>query len=173
MRHEAAVTLAAEGYALATGRPGVCAVTAGPGFTNCLTGFADAAVWNVPLVLIAGRTALKRRGRGAVQDVDQEGMLAPLAKWRGVAYNAQSLQRLTDEAFHMAVSGRPGAVYLEVPHDVFMTRMEAPAGVWGFPAVANPLRGLTSRPGAGRRRAQGRDAAHRAGRGRRLLVRSR
>ncbi|MGO8687481.1 MAG: thiamine pyrophosphate-binding protein [Candidatus Dormibacteria bacterium] len=135
MRHEAAVTLAAEGYALATGRPGVCAVTAGPGFTNCLTGFADAAVWNVPLVLIAGRTALKRRGRGAVQDVDQEGMLAPLAKWRGVAYNAQSLQRLTDEAFHMAVSGRPGAVYLEVPHDVFMTRMEAPAGVWGFPAA--------------------------------------
>jgi acetolactate synthase-1/2/3 large subunit len=133
MRHEGAVTMAAQGFALATSRPGVCAVTAGPGFTNCLTGFADAALSNMPLVLIAGRTALKRRGRGAVQDVDQEGMLAHLAKWRAVAYDARSLQRLVDEAFHMAASGRPGAVYLEVPHDVFMTRMEAPEGPWGFP----------------------------------------
>jgi acetolactate synthase-1/2/3 large subunit len=133
MRHEGAVTMAAQGFALATGRPGVCAVTAGPGFTNCLTGFADAALSNMPLVLIAGRTALKRRGRGAVQDVDQESMLAALAKWRAVAYNAQSLQRLVDEAFHMATSGRPGAAYLEVPHDVFMTRMEAAEGPWGFP----------------------------------------
>jgi acetolactate synthase-1/2/3 large subunit len=136
MRHEGAVTMAAEGFALATGRPGVCAVTAGPGFTNALTGFADAAVWNVPLIMIAGRTALKRRGRGAVQDIDQEGMLAPIAKWRGVAYNAQSLQRLTDEAFHQAASGRPGAVYLEVPHDVFMARIQPPSGVWGFPTPA-------------------------------------
>jgi acetolactate synthase-1/2/3 large subunit len=79
MRHEGTVTMAAEGFALATGRPGVAAVTAGPGFTNALTGFADAAVGNAPLILIAGRTALERRGRGAVQDVDQEGMLAPLA----------------------------------------------------------------------------------------------
>jgi acetolactate synthase-1/2/3 large subunit len=142
MRHEGAVTMAAEGYALATGRPGVCAVTAGPGFTNCLTGFADAAIWNVPLVLIAGRTALKRRGRGAVQDVDQEGMLAHLAKWRAVAYDARSLQRLVDEAFHMAASGRPGAVYLEVPHDVFMTRSEPPPGAWGFPA--SPTRSVAA-----------------------------
>jgi len=133
MRHEGAVTQAAEGFALATGRPGVCAVTAGPGFTNSLTGFADAAVGNVPLVMVAGRTALKRRGRGAVQDVDQEGMLAPIAKWRAVAYSAQSIQRLTDEAFHKAASGRPGAIYLEVPHDVFMARMQPPEGVWGFP----------------------------------------
>jgi acetolactate synthase-1/2/3 large subunit len=136
MRHEGAVTLAAEGFALATGRPGVCAVTAGPGFTNSLTGFADAAVQNVPLVMVAGRTALKRRGRGAVQDVDQEGMLAPIAKWRSVAFNAQSIQRLTDEAFHQAVSGRPGAIYLEVPHDVFMARVQPPESPWGFPAPA-------------------------------------
>jgi len=136
MRHEGAVTMAAEGFALATGRPGVAAVTAGPGFTNALTGFADAAVWNVPLVMIAGRTALKRRGRGAVQDVDQLGMLASIAKWMGVAYSAQNLQRLTDEAFHRAVTGRPGAVYLEVPHDVFMTRGQPAEGAWGFPEPA-------------------------------------
>jgi acetolactate synthase-1/2/3 large subunit len=142
LRHECAVTMAAEGFALATGRAGVAAVTAGPGFTNALTGFADASVGNVPLILIAGRTALKRRGRGAVQDIDQEGMLAPLAKWRAVAFNTQSLQRLTDEAFHQAASGRPGAVYLEVPHDVFMTRMEPAAGHWGFPA--SPTRSAAS-----------------------------
>jgi len=133
MRHEGAVTQAAEGFAFATGRPGVCAVTAGPGFTNSVTGFADAAVSNVPLVMIAGRTALKRRGRGAVQDVDQQGMLAPIAKWLGVAYSAQTLPRLTDEAFHQAVAGRPGAIYLEVPHDVFMARVQPAAGPWGFP----------------------------------------
>ena len=63
LRHECAVTMAAEGFALATGRAGVAAVTAGPGFTNALTGFADAAVGNAPLILIAGRTALMRRGR--------------------------------------------------------------------------------------------------------------
>ena len=134
MRHEGAVTQAAEGFALATGRPGVAAVTAGPGFTNALTGFADAALGNLPLVMVAGRTALKRRGRGAIQDIDQAGMLAPLAKWSAVAHTAQSLQRLTDEALHRAVSGRPGAVYLEVPHDVFMSRLHPAAGPWGFPA---------------------------------------
>jgi acetolactate synthase-1/2/3 large subunit len=69
-------------------------------------------------------------------------MVAPLAKWRAVAYNAQNLQRLTDEAFHQAASGRPGAVYLEVPHDVFMTRLEPAVGHWGFPA--SPTRSAAS-----------------------------
>ncbi len=142
MRHEGTVTMAAEGFALATGRPGVAAVTAGPGFTNALTGFADAATWNVPLIMVGGRTALDRRGRGTVQDIDQEGMLATLAKWRAVVYDAQNLQRLTDEAFHQAVSGRPGAVYLEVPHDIFQARLDPAAGHWGFPA--SPTRSAAS-----------------------------
>ncbi|HYA00169.1 MAG TPA: thiamine pyrophosphate-binding protein [Candidatus Binatia bacterium] len=142
-RHEGSATLAAEGFALATGRPGVAAVTAGPGFTNCLTGFADAALGSVPLVLIGGRTTQKRRGRGAVQDVDQVAMVDRLAKWTGVAYNLQSVQRLTSEALHRAVTDRPGAVYLEVPHDVFMARGE-PAGLaWGFPT---PLPRSTAAP---------------------------
>ena len=138
-----------------------------------MTGFADAAVSNVPLVMIAGRTALKRRGRGAVQDVDQEGMLAPIAKWLAVAYSAQTLPRLTDEAFHQAVAGRPGAIYLEVPHDVFMARVQPAGGPLGLPDPSAPLDRLAGRPGAGDRGAEDRRPAHRPGRRGRLLVGSR
>ncbi len=137
VRHEGSATLAALGYALATGHPGVAAVTAGPGFTNALTGLADAALGNAPLVLIGGRTVLRRRGRGAVQDLDQMAMAAPISKWAAAAQDAGSVERLTDEALHRARSGRPGAVYLEVPHDVFMARTPASGGVWGFPTAAS------------------------------------
>ncbi len=136
MRHEGATTQAAQGWALATGRTGVAAVTAGPGFTNALTGFADAGVWNVPLVLIAGRTALKRRGRGAVGDLDQLAMITPIAKWAASAYAAPGIAHLTDEALYRARSGRPGAVYIEVPHDVFLTRTPPAQAEVGFPDPA-------------------------------------
>jgi acetolactate synthase-1/2/3 large subunit len=135
MRHEGSTTQAAQGWALATGRTGVAAVTAGPGFTNALTGFADAATWNLPLLMIAGRTAFKRRGRGAVGDLDQLAMAGPIAKWAAAAYAAPNIPRLTDEALYRARSGRPGAVYLEVPHDVFMTRLQPSQPTSGFPAV--------------------------------------
>ena len=135
VRHEGTATLGALGWALTTGRTGVAAVTAGPGFTNALTGFADAAVGNAPLVLVGGRTALKRRGRGAVQDLDQQSLVAPVAKWTAAAQSAENVERLTDEALHRARAGRPGAVYLEVPHDVFMTRLDPVEGMAGFPAA--------------------------------------
>jgi acetolactate synthase-1/2/3 large subunit len=110
-------------------------VTAGPGFTNALTGFADAATWNLPLLMIAGRTALKRRGRGAVGDLEQMAMAGPIAKWAAAAYAASTIPRLTDEALYRARSGRPGAVYLEVPHDVFLTRTPLSVPPSGFPPV--------------------------------------
>ena len=135
MRHEGATTQAAQGWALATGQTGVAAVTAGPGFTNALTGFADAATWNLPLVMIAGRTALKRRGRGAVGDLDQLAMVGLIAKWAASAYAAPAIGRLTDEALYRARSGRPGAVYLEVPHDVFLARTQPSHAESGFPAA--------------------------------------
>jgi acetolactate synthase-1/2/3 large subunit len=132
-RHEGSASLAALGWALATGGTGVAAVTAGPGFTNALTGLADAALGNAPLLLIGGRTVLKRRHRGAVQDVDQLAMAAPIVKWAAAAQDAGSVERLTDQSLHLARSGRPGAVYLEVPHDVFMTRTGPAGGTAGFP----------------------------------------
>jgi acetolactate synthase-1/2/3 large subunit len=133
VRHEGSATLAALGWALATGAPGVAAVTAGPGFTNALTGLADAALGNAPLLLLGGRTVLKRRGRGAVQDLEQLSMVAGIVKWAAAAHSPDSIERLTDEALHRARSGRPGAVYLEVPHDLFMARLPSSAPGWGFP----------------------------------------
>lgn len=142
VRHEGSATLAALGWALATGTPGVAAVTAGPGFTNALTGLADAALGNAPLLLLGGRTVLKRRGRGAVQDLEQLAMVAPIVKWAAAAHTPESIERLTDEALHRARSGRPGAVYLEVPHDVFMARLASTSARSGYPAP--PLRPAAS-----------------------------
>jgi thiamine pyrophosphate-dependent acetolactate synthase large subunit-like protein len=121
-RHEGAASLAAEGWALATGRTGFAAVTAGPGFGNSLTGFLDAAVWTVPLVLLAGRTGLHQAGRGAVMDIDQRAVVAPVAKWAATCYQTARIPYYTAEALYRARSGRPGPVYLEVPQDVFMGR---------------------------------------------------
>jgi len=132
-RHEGGAALAAEGWALATGRTGFAAVTAGPGFGNALTGFIDAGIWTVPLVLLAGRTGLHQAGRGAVMDVDQRAIVAPVAKWAATCYETHRIPRFTAEALYTARAGRPGAVYLEVPQDVFMASSmpqleEIPAG---------------------------------------------
>ena len=82
--------LAAEGWALATGDTGVAAVTAGPGFANGLIGLLDAGVWSVPLVMLAGRTSRNRQGRGAVGDVDQLAIAAPIAKWAATLHGARA-----------------------------------------------------------------------------------
>ena len=137
MRHEGAAAMAAEGWALATGTTGVAAVTAGPGFTNALTGFVDACVGNAPVVLIAGRTAQRQAGRGAVADVNQRAMVMPVAKWTATCHRPETIGRLAEEAVHRARSGRPGATYLEVPHDLLAARAPASAGesVASFPAA--------------------------------------
>jgi acetolactate synthase-1/2/3 large subunit len=140
LRHEGAAALAAEGWALATGDPGVVAVTAGPGFTNALTGFVDAAAWNVPLVLIAGRTGLKLSGRGAIMDIDQRAVVSPVAKWAATCYRPEMIAQLTEEAVHRARSGRPGAVYLEVPHDVLGAHLQRPDIPAHRPMVSGPPR---------------------------------
>ncbi len=117
-RHEGAATLAAEGWALATGGVGVAAVTAGPGFANGLVGLLDAGAWSVPLVMIAGRTAVTRQGRGAVMDIDQRAIAAPGVRWAASCVEAGRIPRYAAEAVHRARSGCPGAVYLDVPWDV-------------------------------------------------------
>src|SRR2546428_10814919 len=81
-RHEENAVFMAEGWALATGAPAAAAVTAGPGLTNAITGLAEANAAGVPVVVIAGRTGISQRHRGAVQDLDQLGVVAPVTKWR-------------------------------------------------------------------------------------------
>jgi acetolactate synthase-1/2/3 large subunit len=113
-RHEGAAVLAAEGWALATGDPGVAVVTAGPGFANGLIGLLDASVWSVPLVMLAGRTSHTRQGRGAVGDVDQQAIAAPIAKWAATCAEPGLVPRSIAEALYRARSGCPGGVYLEI-----------------------------------------------------------
>lgn len=136
-RHEGAASLAAEGWALATGRVGFAAVTAGPGFGNALTGLIDAGIWTVPLVLFAGRTGLHQAGRGAVMDVDQRAMASVVAKWAATCYRTDRIPHYVAEALYRARAGRPGAVYLEVPQDVFMAEATPLPGLApsGFPAT--------------------------------------
>jgi acetolactate synthase-1/2/3 large subunit len=124
-RHEGAAALAAEGWALATGDVGVAAVTAGPGFANGLIGLLDAGNWSVPFLMIAGRTGLNHQGRGAVMDVDQRAVAAPVAKWAASCTQPGRIARHAAEALHRARSGCPGAVYLDVPWDVMHASPEA------------------------------------------------
>ena len=138
-RHEGAAVLAAEGWALATGETGVANVTAGPGFANGLIGLLDAGAWSVPLVMLSGRTGRSRQGRGAVMDIDQRAIAAPLAKWAATCSDAARVPRHVAEALHRARSGCPGAVYLEVDADA-MYRPAAPLDVTATGFAPTPSR---------------------------------
>jgi len=134
-RHEGAAAFAAEGWALATGRPGFAIATAGPGFTNALSGLFDAGLWNVPMVLLGGRTGLRLAGQGAVADLDQRAIATPGVKWAATCYETARIPRYVAEAVYRARAGRPGAVYLEVPQDALAARAPALAeSPEGFPA---------------------------------------
>ncbi|HEX2484497.1 MAG TPA: thiamine pyrophosphate-binding protein [Myxococcota bacterium] len=135
-RHEGAAALAAEGYALATGRAGVAAVTAGAGFANALVGLADAGMWSVPLVLCGGHAPLAQAGRGAVQDAPQLAIAAAVAKRTIAVQETAKIPRFTAEAVYRARAGRPGPVYLELPQDVLAGRAPWPAAdlPFGFPS---------------------------------------
>jgi thiamine pyrophosphate-dependent acetolactate synthase large subunit-like protein len=138
-RHEGAACLAAEGFALATGKVGVAVITAGAGFTNALTGLADAGVWSVPLVMLAGHAQLRQTGRGAVQEAPQLAMAAPVAKKALTCVDPKRLGRTTSEALHVARSGRPGPVYCELPQDVLSAKVAPPdpdAAPFGHPRTA-------------------------------------
>ncbi|HXM56456.1 MAG TPA: thiamine pyrophosphate-binding protein [Candidatus Dormibacteraeota bacterium] len=134
-RHEGAATFAAEGWALATGRPGFAVATAGPGFTNALSGLFDAGLWNVPMVLLGGRSGLRMAGQGAVADLDQRAIATPGVKWAATCYETVRIPRYVAEALYRARAGRPGAVYLEVPQDALAAEASPPPDGWveGFP----------------------------------------
>ncbi len=129
-RHEEASVLAAEGWALATGEVGVAAVTAGPGLTNAVPGIAEANASGVPVVIIAGRTGIAQRGRGAVQDLDQLAAVAPVTKWRAECLSPERIPEYVAEAVHQARAGAPGVAYLEVPQDVLAQVAAPPSREW-------------------------------------------
>jgi len=117
-RHESAAVHMAEAWARCTGSTGVAGITAGPGFTNCITGVANANAGGVPVVVFGGRTPLGLRGKGAVQDVDQEALARPVTKWAKAVTSPALMGTTVVEALTVARSGRPGPAYVELPTDV-------------------------------------------------------
>lgn len=118
VRHEQAAALAADGYARATGRVGVCIATSGPGATNLVTGIANAYLDSVPIVCITGQVATPFMGSDAFQEVDIFGMCLGVVKHSMIAKRGADLYGLIRQAFDIARSGRPGPVLLDLPKDV-------------------------------------------------------
>jgi acetolactate synthase-1/2/3 large subunit len=108
----------AGGYSRATGRTGVCMATSGPGATNLVTALADAFMDSIPLVSITGQVPQMNIGKGAFQETDFFGMTLPVVKHSYLVLNARDIPRIVKEAFHIANSGRPGPVVVDIPKDV-------------------------------------------------------
>jgi acetolactate synthase I/II/III large subunit len=117
VRHEQAAALAADGYARATGKVGVCMATSGPGATNLVTGIANAYMDSIPMVAITGQVATPLMGTDAFQEVDIFGITLPVVKHSFLVDRAADLPRAVREAFRIAKSGRPGPVLIDLPKD--------------------------------------------------------
>ena len=123
-RHEQGGSFAAEGYARATGKAGVCMGTSGPGATNLVTAIADAYLDSTPLVAITGQVPTFMIGRGAFQETDFFGVTLPIVKHSYLVTDPNDIPRIVKEAFHIAQSGRPGPVVIDMPKDVQETRTQ-------------------------------------------------
>lgn len=117
-RHEQGGAFAACGYARATGKAGACMATSGPGATNLLTGIADAYMDSIPLVCVTGQVPSSLIGKNVFQETDIIGMTRPIVKHSYLVLSAKDLPRIIKEAFHLAVSGRPGPVVVDIPKNV-------------------------------------------------------
>ncbi|WP_088103743.1 acetolactate synthase large subunit [Halalkalibacter urbisdiaboli] len=120
-RHEQGAIHAAEGYARVSGRPGVCIVTSGPGATNVITGIADAMIDSLPLVVITGQVATNLIGTDAFQEADIIGITMPITKHNYQVRSLEELPRIVKEAFHIATTGRPGPVVIDLPKDISLS----------------------------------------------------
>src|SRR5947207_3249619 len=118
VRHEQGAVHAAEGYARSTGKVGCVLVTSGPGATNAVTGLTDALCDSVPVVCITGQVPTHLIGNDAFQECDTVGITRPCTKYNYLVKNIADLPRVLHEAFHIARSGRPGPVVVDIPKDV-------------------------------------------------------
>ena len=126
VRHEQGATHMADGYARATGRPGVVLVTSGPGATNTVTGLLTALMDSSPLIVITGQTNTVNLGKDAFQEADVTGITYPVVKHSYLVKDAREIPRVLREAFYIANSGRPGPVLIDVPKDVSSGPCDAP-----------------------------------------------
>jgi len=124
VRHEQGAAHAADGYARATGRVGVCLATSGPGATNLVTGIANAFLDSSPVVAITGQVPGALIGKDAFQEVDITGITLPITKNNYLVLDVGSLAKVVKEAFYLAKTGRPGPVLIDIPRDVLMDKTE-------------------------------------------------
>src|SRR5262245_17371409 len=117
-RHEQGGSFAAEGYARATGKAGVCMATSGPGATNLISAIADAYMDSVPLIAITGQVPQAMIGKGAFQETDFFGMTLPIVKHSFLITDVNDIPRIVKEAFYIAQSGRPGPVIIDFPKNL-------------------------------------------------------
>ena len=146
VRHEQAAAHAADGYARATGRAGVCVATSGPGATNLVTGLATAHMDSTPVVAITGQVSRAMLGRDAFQETDIIGITQPITKHNRLVDDVSELAEAVREAFYVAQEGRPGPVLLDVPKDVQNQRGRWAAGQGG--STKHRRKRLPSRPAA-------------------------
>ncbi len=118
VRHEQAATHAADGYARGTGKPGVVLVTSGPGATNAITGIATAYMDSIPMVVISGQVESRMIGTDGFQETDMVGVSRPIVKHSFMVQNPAEIPYIVKKAFHIATTGRPGPVVIDIPKDV-------------------------------------------------------
>src|SRR5579884_4160881 len=122
VRHEENAAFAAEGFARATGKVGVCCATSGPGATNLVTGLVDAMMDSIPIVAITGQVSTKLIGSDAFQEADTFGITRSCTKHNFLVKKLADLPQAVHEAFHIAATGRPGPVLVDIPKDVFQAQ---------------------------------------------------
>ncbi len=126
VRHEQGATHAADGYARATGKPGVCLVTSGPGATNAITGIATAYMDSVPIIVITGQVPSHAIGSDAFQEVDAVGISRPCVKHNFLVKDLNKLAETLKKAFYVATTGRPGPVVVDIPKDITAPHIKIP-----------------------------------------------
>lgn len=132
VRHEQGAVHAADGYARVTGKPGVCIATSGPGATNLVTGIANAYLDSIPLLAITGQVFIDDIGRDSFQEADIMGITMPITKHSYLVKEISELPHILEEAWHVATTGRPGPVLIDVPKDIF-------TGEWNFSMESIPI----------------------------------
>lgn len=141
-RHEQGAIHAAEGYARVSGKPGVVLATSGPGATNLVTGIADAMMDSLPIVIFTGQVASQVIGTDAFQEADVVGITTPITKHNYQVRNVEDLPRIVKEAFHIATTGRPGPVLVDIPKDLTALHtsqlQEVKGNLPGYKPTINP-----------------------------------
>jgi acetolactate synthase-1/2/3 large subunit len=132
VRHEQGAAHSADGYARASGKPGVCFATSGPGATNLVTGIATAHLDSSPVIAITGQVARPFIGKDAFQEIDITGITLPITKHNYLVLSADELAGVIKEAFYIATTGRPGPVLIDIPKDVFTEQAD-----YHYPAKVN------------------------------------